>query len=239
MKKTLVITVIFVGILGAAVTSARAQEALNGDTRLACEAILCLSSSTRPSECTPSLSRYFGIRKWKFSDTIRSRLNFLNQCPVSNQTPGMQSLVSAMSQGAGQCDVAALNVQLRIRRNWEEVTFISSQLPDYCAAYIRPDETTEITYISDQLPNYCAAYMDHDYTSFESTRPRYVGTPGRKGYWVEASQYDRALAEYSARLMEEEEMCGQNSFNKGTEQCLVLTCRLSLMNALSVPSWPR
>lgn len=40
--------------------AADARE-LTGDTKLACEAILCLSSGTRPGECGPSLSRYFGI----------------------------------------------------------------------------------------------------------------------------------------------------------------------------------
>lgn len=38
-------------------------EVLTGDVRLSCEAILCLSSGTRPGECSPSLSRYFGIHK--------------------------------------------------------------------------------------------------------------------------------------------------------------------------------
>ena len=38
---------------------------LDGDTKLACEALLCLSSGSRPHECGPSLSRYFGIHKRK------------------------------------------------------------------------------------------------------------------------------------------------------------------------------
>lgn len=37
------------------------QYELTGDTKLACEAILCLSSGKRPGECGPALSRYFGI----------------------------------------------------------------------------------------------------------------------------------------------------------------------------------
>lgn len=40
-----------------AITAAPAAYALSGDTKLACEAVLCLSSSTRPGECTPSLSK--------------------------------------------------------------------------------------------------------------------------------------------------------------------------------------
>lgn len=30
--------------------------------RLACEAVLCLSSGDRPSECAPSIKRYFSIK---------------------------------------------------------------------------------------------------------------------------------------------------------------------------------
>ena len=55
-----------------------------------------------------------------------------------------------------------------------------------------------ITYISNQLPDYCGAYTGHAYTDFASsgTLPRYVGTPERGGYWVEARDYDRALDLY-------------------------------------------
>lgn len=42
------------------ISAVSAQE-LTGDVRLACEAILCLSSSTKPGECSPSLRKYFGI----------------------------------------------------------------------------------------------------------------------------------------------------------------------------------
>lgn len=44
-----------------------------GDIKLACEAVLCLSSGTHPSECAPALSRYFGINKKFWSDTVNAR----------------------------------------------------------------------------------------------------------------------------------------------------------------------
>ena len=109
-KKLLAITAAVAALCSAGTASA--QDVLTGDTRLACEAILCLSSGTRPSECTPSLSRYFNITKRKLSDTIRARLNFLQLCPVASQTPEMQSLVSAISRGAGRCDAQSLNSTL-------------------------------------------------------------------------------------------------------------------------------
>lgn len=67
-----------VAAFGAIPATASAQEILTGDTRLACEAILCLATGTQPSECTPSLRRYFSISYRKLSDTIRGRVNFLN-----------------------------------------------------------------------------------------------------------------------------------------------------------------
>jgi hypothetical protein len=176
---------------------AGAQDTFTGDTRLACEATLCLSSSTRPSECNPSLSRYFGISYRKLSDTIRTRLNFLQLCPAANQTPEMQSLVSTISQGAGRCDAASLN---QVLLSW-------SGSPDGGQ-----------TYISNVVPDYCAAYTGHQYTNFATSGalPRYVGAPERGGYWVEASDYDSALAAYNERIRrEDEERRRQSSLEQG------------------------
>jgi hypothetical protein len=52
---------------------AHAEDGLfTGDVRLACEAVLCLAASgTRPSECTPSIKKYFSINAKKLKDTIK------------------------------------------------------------------------------------------------------------------------------------------------------------------------
>lgn len=60
----------------------KADGILSGDTKLACEAILCLSSGTRPSECTPSINKYFSIKHKKWDNTVNARRNFLRLCPV-------------------------------------------------------------------------------------------------------------------------------------------------------------
>lgn len=182
MKKKLLSSIVVAVAAISSAGTASAQDVLTGDTRLACEAILCLASGTRPSECTPSLRKYFSITARKMSDTIRKRKNFLNLCPVSNQTPEMSALVSAMSQGAGRCDAQALNQTL--------VFWLGN---------------VDGTYISNQMPDYCTAYTNHTYTDFSSTKPRYVGTPEQGGYWVEAADYDRALAEYNERIRREDE----------------------------------
>jgi len=135
-----------------------AQDVLTGDTRLACEAVLCLASGTRPSECTPSLSRYFSISHRRWRDTLRGRIDFLNLCPRGDD-PQMTNLVNAEGQGAGRCDAGGLNAL-----GYYDVN---------TGAYIVPDT----------LPSYCGAYLSHPYTY--NLSPTYVGIPGAGGAWVD------------------------------------------------------
>ena len=87
-------------------------DLLTGDTKLACEAILCLSSGTRPSECNPSLQRYFSIHHKKMHKTIQAREDFLNLCPTSGEK-GIKELNRALANGAGRCDAQELNRVMR------------------------------------------------------------------------------------------------------------------------------
>jgi hypothetical protein len=153
---------------------AQAQKLLTGDTRLACEAVLCLATSQRPNECTPSLQRYFGIRGRKPGDTIRERINFLKRCPASNQSPQMASLIDSMAAGAGACDPAALNIALQ--SSWSA------------------GDGPQPTFISNQLPAVCSAYTQNAYTDQATLGVRYVGIPERGGYWIEAARWDVAQA---------------------------------------------
>lgn len=161
------------------------NEALfSGTTRLACEALLCLSSSAGGSigACSPALSHYFGINKKKFSDTLSARLSFLQQCPVASQTPAMASLVEAISRGAGRCDAASLNLVLQ--------------------TYKTDRRGRDYIEIGNTQPGYCSAYTGHAYTDLNPTIPKYVGTPEDGGYWVEPGQYDAELVKYQAALEE-------------------------------------
>ncbi len=87
-----------VAVATSTVTRAGSQDILNGDTRLACEATLCLSTASPPGECAPALSRYFSISFRKPRDTARARANFLNICPQSKQG---QQMPSSKAQQAG------------------------------------------------------------------------------------------------------------------------------------------
>ena len=128
-KKIVLITALFI----TTITSASAQEPLSGDAGLACEAILCLSTGTRPNECLPSLRRYFSISYRLLSDTIQGRFNFLKLCPIVGGDANMSNLVDAIAHGAGRCDAPALNASQMV---WQgDSYYISNSLPNYCAVY--------------------------------------------------------------------------------------------------------
>jgi len=167
-------------------TPLMAQQVLVGDTRSACEAVLCLASGTRPTECMPSLRRYFSISFKKWSDTLQGRVDFLNLCPASNVDAKMKSLVSAIANGAGSCDAAALNGNLMV---WQ-----SSGGEGGNGSY----------YISNAMPAVCTTYASHTYTDLKATAPLYVGDPARNGFWVDPSGYAQALQQYKARIAAED-----------------------------------
>ncbi|EAI9482339.1 hypothetical protein BIU06_08200 [Campylobacter upsaliensis] len=109
MKKILVSSFIAMS----AISSMSANgEILGGDAGLACEAILCLSSPAKPSECSPSLARYFGISLSKPHKTAQARANFLNQCPASSMTPEMKQQVASLSKLTGYCTEDELNANV-------------------------------------------------------------------------------------------------------------------------------
>jgi hypothetical protein len=161
-------------------TGSASAEPLAGDTKLACEAILCLATGSPPGECTPALRKFFSIWSWKLSDTLRGRSNFLNLCPTANDDK-TKSLVAAIAEGAGQCDAASLNVNL---------------------TYSCGSGDSGITCISPVMPQACKTYAQHPYTRGIAL-PQYVGDPMRGGLWADASTYQQVLAAYNARLAQE------------------------------------
>ena len=153
-------------IIGLATTNiALADNVLTGKTKLACEAILCLSTGSPPNQCTPSLTEYFSIDFDDFGDTIQGRLDFLNLCPVSAQTPEMKSLVTSIANGAGRCDAASLNATL-LSYSGVSGNFMNG-IGRGC--------------ITGTKPSYCAAYENHVYTRI--TGAHYVIDPPTNNYW--------------------------------------------------------
>ncbi len=57
-------------------------EILTGDTRLSCEALLCLWGGKSSGECARAIRKYYSIKSWKASKTFRKRKRFLELCPL-------------------------------------------------------------------------------------------------------------------------------------------------------------
>lgn len=92
---------------------------LTGNTRLACEAILCLSSSIKPGACSPSLKKFFSIRFRHWGDTIKARRNFLKLCPsrdntnVVNQQNYDNYVNNTLVNLSSYCDANSLNDRIQ------------------------------------------------------------------------------------------------------------------------------
>lgn len=175
MKRSLIPATLAGLLLTGALPAQADDDMFTGDVKLACEAILCLSSGQRPEECTPSLNRYFSITAKKWSDTVKGRLNFLNLCPTASYDNNMKSLVNAIANGAGRCDADYLN---RTLAHQEE----RQVCPKSRWGWDMGECTTElVTVISNSKPAYCMAYDGHSYTY--KIGATYVGDPYNGGHW--------------------------------------------------------
>jgi hypothetical protein len=173
------------------ISTAHAQE-LEGDQKDACEALLCLSSSQRPTECEPPIRRYLSIHRKTPGKTANARRDFLKQCPTAQSDGKTQALVNAIVSGAGYCDAASLNNNRTImqvtRCDGQIVTPgqpMTRTLPNGLTIRqtLSPDScTTEHVFvINPNKPGYCTAYEPNEYTDL--TGVVYVGEPLNGGHW--------------------------------------------------------
>lgn len=159
MKKFALLPILAILSLSATADAGSLKDAvkdeLTGDTKLACEALLCLSSSERPQECQESLHRYFSIRHHKKPHkTIEMRRDFLNRCPATDEDENMPSLVNAIANGAGKCDLASLNQNAAFQ----------------CRSWYDRETGERRSYCNPQLPSYCSAYYNHAYTDLQKPK---------------------------------------------------------------------
>lgn len=171
------------------------EDLLTGDTKLACEAILCLSTGSRPNECQPSIHKYFSIRHKRMSSTINARKDFLKQCPSSNEKD-MPQLIDALANGAGRCDAEELNRVMSRKVMVKVCKEISPAMKRHLShsrsgrerlAALKDGKEChdEIqTIILNQKPSYCQAYHNHEWTRTNETI-RYQGDPKNGGKWVD------------------------------------------------------
>ena len=89
------------------------DDELTGDKKLACEAILCLSSGEKPHECDKALKRYYSIHYKKPNKTLKARKNFLKLCPKDNSDDEVSNYIDNTLANAGECTEDALNKRLQ------------------------------------------------------------------------------------------------------------------------------
>ena len=177
------------GIASAAPANPATQpDLLTGDTKLACEAILCLSSGTRPSECAPSIRRFFSIKHKKLHKQFQARLDFLNLCPTDSA--GMPELKRAIADGAGRCDAAELNRVMRRTIIVRECRAVSKPANGLFSGSLK-QQTQECSDVQKSVvlnakPSYCNAYHNHEWTHVNNVR--YQGDPKSDGKWVDVKQ---------------------------------------------------
>ena len=140
IKTGFMLTVLLIPLL---VTPARA-EVFTGDTKLACEAILCLSTGNRPGECSPSISRFFSISFRRWSRTLRARRNFLSLCPDTN-APDMQQLMADIVNGTSAlCQPNYLLPRLNSCPDDEGFAIRLAAIPQACINYANNPLTRDI-----------------------------------------------------------------------------------------------
>lgn len=117
---------LLVGVAG----MANAQDAavLEGDTRLACEAIMCLASANPPHECRPSIRRLFDIRRH------RDRVRFLQGCPQTEGDANMESLAQLTAAAWPTCTSDWLN-RNHVYYQGDNGPFVHDRLPVACARH--------------------------------------------------------------------------------------------------------
>ena len=159
------------------------ESFLEGDTKLACEALLCLSSGFHPYECGPSIHWYFGIHKRKWKNTLKARRNFLRLCPSATADSKMESLVEVIVNGAGRCNASELN-----RSHWTYMPKrVCEQVYDTdSGCYDTRCYEVEVRVINPNLPSYCTNYNEHGYTY--EVGVHYVGEPLEGGHWIDDSE---------------------------------------------------
>lgn len=133
---------------------------LEGDKKTACEVILCLASSKRPSECNKPLAEYFAIKAYSHgsyspSKTIKKRKEFLELCPTESDDQKLDSLLTAESKQEVECSSDELNKRVAT----VNIGTVHSRETRY--------KTNSV------MPEYCKALFNHEYAFYEKT-PTYT-----------------------------------------------------------------
>ncbi|EMB5528034.1 hypothetical protein U5686_001906 [Campylobacter coli] len=125
MKKISLGAIVAFSLMNVSVSAIDLSE-FTGDTKLSCEAVLCLASPYKPSECAPALARYFGFSAKYWSDVVRMRTNFLNLCPlgannaIKSDDKELEAWRNSLVNLTGTCYIPDLNKKQQRTILWVE-----------------------------------------------------------------------------------------------------------------------
>lgn len=159
MKKV-VLSVLAFGVVS---SNAIELDMLSGDTKLACEAMLCLASPVKPPECSASLARYFSINAKKWGEVIAKRRSFLNLCPVdATSDPEMYKYKNDILVNLeGECSVTSLNNRIE-----KKVIRVDKVCTDNGDGVTCKDVDIYGFRINPQLTNSCRLLSSSKYTDY-------------------------------------------------------------------------
>ena len=148
IEKLLLLSTVVCSSLTFASNLPKVSDELTGDTKLSCEAILCLSTSTKPSECSPSIKRYFSISHKHWEDTIKARKDFLNLCPIQKERAEdakLEKLINLLVENPDACEINSLNRRYPACGKTSNSSGISEckemSLPSACLALVKHEYT--------------------------------------------------------------------------------------------------
>lgn len=153
-------------------------HALDGDAKLACEAILCLSSGEKPSECRPSLSKYFSLHASRHKSIFNVRKSFLSLCPKSdgNYSDAKKEIYENIGEdlNQNQQDLATLENTIASLPNDCTPESLNKNIQSRCVAYESGHcDGGRVYRVNPFLPKACSDLINHKFTNL--ALPTYTG----------------------------------------------------------------
>ena len=162
---------------------------LTGDTKLSCEAILCLSDPIgwNISDCLPSLHRFYNIDPKHWHDKVKERRRFLNLCPLEDdnnrmetqQRSDMNALKDSLANNAGGCDISVINRSFSacpdggIRKH-TKTDFFGETTTYYTVSECKTmDFNTNVVGTARFQGSTCGALYRLTFTNFKNTQPQW------------------------------------------------------------------
>lgn len=159
-------------------------DVLTGDTRTACEVILCLSSAQGKgiAECKAPLRKYFSIRAKKWHKTLAKRRAFLDLCPAANENAKMSALTTAIQHQEYACDATTLNGRTEVKRKW-----VHRSSEDGGSYVVRSYRTQSY------IPKFCQDLYNHEFTEYNQIKqPKYVCNADK---WYSKTDWERGYTQ--------------------------------------------